>query len=550
MLHLIETPEAATIELADDEILLVNNADLREVANVKAWPVAADFERRLTTVLAERFGKRLRRAHPVDVARGHGFISSQQEGNAIFARLPVDAPVIVLVTTWQYSHHLAPSLAKHRGPVLLLANFDGTWPGLVGMLNLAGTLTGLGRPYSRLWSERFDDEKFYASLDQWLKTGRIDHDLSHLHRIASDHPVLATAEGRIGVEVARRSLRRKEIIGIFDAGCMGMLNGIFPMRSMVDIGMPIENLSQSDLLVEMQKIPQALREECLAWYEKRGMRFAFGSDEASELTREQVLEQCAMLIAMGRYVERFGLTAIGVQYQQGLAQCCAASDFAEGAIGSSDRFPIPAEDGSTVHAGKPIPCVNEVDVGTAIPQVLLFRLLDSLGLPAETTLHDVRWGSEFGGRFFWDYEISGAVPFEHIKGGIAGASGYRQAAMYFPRGGSTIAGQGKSGRIVWARAHYEGLDVHLHLGTGQATELPQAEFDRRRQATNPEWPLANVELDGVSRDQFMAGHESNHVTIAYVDDEKLAEVFRALVAQALTHGIKVTVAGSAIGYLQ
>ena len=26
-----------------------------------------------------------------------------------------DAPVIVLLTAWQYSHHLAPSLAKHRG---------------------------------------------------------------------------------------------------------------------------------------------------------------------------------------------------------------------------------------------------------------------------------------------------------------------------------------------------------------------------------------------------------------------------------------------------
>lgn len=72
------------------------------------------------------------------------------------------------------------------------------------------------------------------------------------------------------------------------------------------------------------------------------------------------------------------------------------------------------------------------------------------------------------------------MPFEHLKGGIAGASGYRQAPMYFPRGGSTITGQGKAGRIIWARAHYEGLAVHLHLGTGHATELPEAEFNRRR----------------------------------------------------------------------
>ena len=92
----------------------------------------------------------------------------------------------------------------------------------------------------------------------------------------------------------------------------------------------------------------------------------FGPDPATDLTRDQVLEQCAMLIAMARFVRRFGLSAGGVPYQQGLAQSCAASDFAEGAIGSTDRFPIPDHDGTLIRPGKPIPCVNEVDMGTAM----------------------------------------------------------------------------------------------------------------------------------------------------------------------------------------
>ena len=61
--------------------------------------------------------------------------------------------------------------------------------------------------------------------------------------------------------------------------------------------------------------------------------------------------------------------------------------------------------------------------------------------------------------------------------------------------------------------------------------------------------MLNVALDGVSRDQFMAGHQSNHVTIAYVDAQKKREIFRAAVAQALTHGMLVTVAGAAIDFL-
>jgi hypothetical protein len=537
------------VRVAKNEVLLVTNADLRESANVNCWPVQQQFEARLTEVLRERFGHSVRRAHPIKPDKGHGFISTQREGSDVFAGLDPEAPVIVLLTAWQYSHHLAPSLVHHRGPILLLANFEGTWPGLVGMLCLAGTLTSLGKPCARLWSEHFDDPFFYRGLKSWLERGTIDHDTTHLHPISRAHPVFDTEAGRIGTTVGRFVLRNKEIIGLFDTFCMGMINGVFPQRALAEIGMPMEGLSQSDLLAEMALVPEALREQCLAWYVERGMQFRFGGDPATELTREQVLEQCAMLVAMGRFVERFGLSAVGVQYQQGLARCCAASDFAEGAIGNAERFPIPVADGRIVRPGKAIPCVNEVDMGTAIPQTMLWRLLDSLGLPAETTLHDIRWGSEYEGTFYWDLEISGAVPFAHLKGGIAGATGYRQSPMYFPRGGATITGQCKAGRFVWARAHYEGTQVVLHAGTGHAVELPEAEFERRRRATSWEWPLMNCTLDGVSRDQLMAGHQSNHITVAYVDEAKIDDVLRAFVTQAITQNIRTVVAGSAFGRL-
>ncbi len=537
------------IRAQNNEVLLVTNADLRESANVECWPVQNKFEAKLEEALSQRFGCTAKRAHLYKGDKGHGFISSQREGSDLFATIDPESPVIVLLTAWQYSHHLAPSLAKHRGPILLLANFDGTWPGLVGMLCMAGTLTSLGKEYSRLWSANFDDAFFYNGLESWLKTGKIVHDTSYLQPVTASHPASATPAWQIGCKVGEYVLQHKEIMGLFDSFCMGMINGVFPQKALVDIGMPIESLSQSALLVEMAKVPLSLREECLAWYEAQGMQFQFGTDPATELTRDQVLEQCAMLIAMARFVQRFGLTSVGVQYQQGLAHSCAASDFAEGAIGSTARFPIPDEAGNIIRAGKPIPCINEVDMGTAIPQTMLWRLLDSLGLPAETTLHDIRWGSEYQDTFYWDFEISGSVPFEHIKGGIAGATGYRQPAMYFPKGGSTIAGQGKAGRIIWARAHYEGTQVHMHIGTGQAVELPADEFERRRKATTYQWPLLNCTLDGVGRDDLMAGHQSNHITVAYVDEVHLQDVLRAFVAQALTQGIKVCVAGDAVALL-
>ena len=545
----LNLPAAPTpIQAQDREILMITNADLRESANLACWPVQQKFDQKLQAAL-ERHGYRMRRAHPVNTERGHGFISSQREGSDLFAAIDPDAPLIVLLTAWQYSHHIAPSLVHHRGPVLLLANFDGTWPGLVGMLCMAGSLTSLGKNYSRLWSENFDDPMFEQKLATWLRDGAVSHALNYLHPVAATHAVMSTEAGQQGRQVGEYILQHKAIVGLFDTFCMGMINGVFPQQAMVKVGMPVESLSQSALLVEMQKVSPELREACLRWYEERGMQFQFGRDGASELTREQVLEQCAMMIAMARFVKRFGLSAVGVQYQQGLKDSCAASDFAEGAIGNAERFPVPDEQGEIIWPDKAIPCINEVDMGTAIPQTMLWRLLEAFGQPAETTLHDIRWGSDYQGTFYWDLEISGAVPFAHLKGGIAGATGYRQPAMFFPAGGSTIAGQGKAGRFIWARAHYEGTDVVMHIGTGHAVELPSAEFERRRRATNAEWPLLNAVLDGVSRDALMAGHQSNHLTVAYIDEAHVETLFRAFVAQSLTQGIRVWVAGDAIKLL-
>ena len=81
------------------------------------------------------------------------------------------------------------------------------------------------------------------------------------------------------------------------------------------------------------------REGVLGWLEKKGMRFIFGSDEATQLTRAQVLGQCKMYIAALRIADEFGCSAIGIQYQQGLKDLCPASDLAEGLLNNVDRPP-------------------------------------------------------------------------------------------------------------------------------------------------------------------------------------------------------------------
>ena len=79
-----------------------------------------------------------------------------------------DSKLIVAEAVWQYSHHVLAGLTTHRGPILTAANWSGQWPGLVGLLNLNGSLTKAGVAYSSLWSEDFQDDWFLNGLDRWL----------------------------------------------------------------------------------------------------------------------------------------------------------------------------------------------------------------------------------------------------------------------------------------------------------------------------------------------------------------------------------------------
>ena len=142
-----------------------------------------------------------------------------------------------------------------------------------------------------------------------------------------------------------------------------------------------------------------------------------------------------------------------------------------------------------------------------------------LGLPPETTLHDVRYGEDYDGRFVWTLEISGSVPPAHFAGGYAEAVSERQPPMYFRLGGGTIKGISKPGSVVWSRIYVEAGSLKADMGLAQSVALPQEETERRWQITTPQWPMMHTVLPGISRDQFMAQHCSNHIQVAYAPDD-------------------------------
>jgi hypothetical protein len=528
--------------LKENEIILVSSGDLRLSANQECWPAQKAMEEKLENVFKNE-GYTIIRGHSYDPKLGHGFIWNQRMGMDVFKNIPKDARVIVAESVWQYSHHVLAGLRDHRGSILTLANWSGQWPGLVGMLNLNASLTKMGVNYSTIWSKEFDDDYFLDAITQWLEEGKITHDHSHIRPL--DPTKLPKAGVKLGKALAAQLKYEKAIMGIFDEGCMGMYNGIIEDELLNPIGVYKERLSQSALIAKMRTVSDQEAQRIRDWLDLKGMTFVTGTDEATELTDRQILEQCKMYIAAVRIADEFGCALIGIQYQQGLKDMAPASDLVEGLLNCSDRPPVLHEEtGEILYEDKTLPHFNEVDEGAGLDALITNRVWTAMGYNPDTTLHDVRWGDWYGDDYVWVFLISGSAPPSHFKGGYEGASSERQPPMYFPLGGGTLKGDSKPGEIVWSRVYVIPDALHVDIGRGTVVKLPPEETQRRWDATTPVWPIMSAVLHGVTRDQFMAQHKANHIQVVYAPSADAAD--KALAAKAaMFHelGMQVHVCG-------
>jgi len=527
------------------EIALIASGDLRLSANQTCWAAQEEMEKQLSVAFA-KFNCKIKRAHAYDKTKKHGLIDSQKMGMEVFKHIDEHAALVVAESLWQYSHHVLAGLTTHKGPILTVANWSGQWPGLVGLLNLNGSLTKAQVKYSSIWSENFDDDFFLQGIEEWLQTGNIKHDQSHVKSF--DLVKIPSAEEAMGRNYAKLFRKNKAIMGVFDEGCMGMYNAIIPDDALHATGVFKERLSQSALYAAMLEVTDEEAVMVLDWLLATGMQFNWGSNPAEELTKEQTLEQCKMYIAALRMADDFGCATIGIQYQQGLKDICAASDLVEGLLNNTERPPAYAKDGRELFAGKALPHFNEVDECAGLDALITYELWNELGMSGENTLHDLRWGQYYKGAgvdgFVWVFLISGAAPPAHFIDGYKGAASNRQPAMFFPKGGGTLKGISKPGFIVWSRVYVVGNQLYADLGVGEVVSLPTDETNRRWEGTTPQWPIMHGVVKGVSRDQMMAKHKANHIHVVYATDEATAHKACRIKAAAFAElGIEVNFCG-------
>ena len=540
-----------TIPRNSKQVLLIASGDLRPSANQACWEAQLAMEQSLAKCVKAE-GYTLKRAHPYKKDQRHGFIASQKEGMGVFAKIDPAQPLIVAEAVWQYSHHVLPGLISHQGPILTVANWSGTWPGLVGMLNLNGSLTKAGVKYSTLWSNDFTDDYFTTRLRKWLTTGTCSHRTNHVKHFAS--VTVPTKAKRLGEQLATELAERKAIMGVFDEGCMGMFNAIIPDHLLNPTGVYKERLSQSALYHETTQVKPSEAKAVRRWLRDKGMTFHTGKNPQTDLTEDQILTQCKMYIAALRISDDFGCDCIGIQYQQGLKDLLPASDLVEGMLNNKTRPPVSSRDGKRIlYKGQPLPHFNEVDECVGLDALMTYRVHNALKQPVENTLHDLRWGdydqSGTTDDYVWVFLISGSAPPAHHIHGWRGSDGHRQPPMYFPSGGSTLRGIAKPGEIVWSRIWINGSKpggkLCMDLGRAGVVKLPKKETERRWNETTYQWPIMHAVTYGTTRDQMMARHKANHIQCAYAKDANAADqamLAKAAMAQAM--GMQVSFCGT------
>jgi L-fucose isomerase-like protein len=399
----------------------------------------------------------------------------------------------------------------------------------------------------------FRDELFLGGLRNWLAGQPVQHDTSHVHALANFK--LPPRAEKIAATLAGDLRRNKAIMGVFDEGCMGMYNAIIPDELLHPTGVFKERLSQSALYAAMLRVSEDEAQRVRSWLEARGMQFRTGLDPETELTDGQILEQCKMYIAGMRIADEYGCDAIGIQYQQGLRDLTPASDLAEGLFNNVDRPPVrDAATGRVLYENLALPHFNEVDECAGLDALVTNRIWTHLGYDPETTLHDIRYGETYGvngtGEFVWVFEISGAAPPKHFVGEYAGAVSERQPPMYFRLGGGTVKGVSKPGEIVWSRVFVDDRTLKADLGRAKVVGLPPEETERRWRITTPQWPIMHAVTYGITRDQMMARHKSNHIQVAYAPDAERANLALATKAKMFREmGLDVSICGTNNGLL-
>jgi hypothetical protein len=255
-----------------EPVVLIASGDLRLSANQVCWPAQVQAEEAVTNAIRAA-GREVVRGHPCDPVKGHGFIDSQKYGMEVFARIPPNAPIVVVEAVWQYSHHVLAGLYDPPGPDPHRRELERRWPGLVGMLNLNVSLTKAGVAYSTLWSEATSRTSSSSRPPRVAAGGRWRTTPRHVRPLAG---LNAGPRRRDRRPPRRHAAPREGDHGRLRRGLHGDVQRDRPRRTAAPTGVFKERLSQSALYARNADRERPRRAGGVRLVPREGLRFAYG----------------------------------------------------------------------------------------------------------------------------------------------------------------------------------------------------------------------------------------------------------------------------------
>jgi hypothetical protein len=317
----------------------------------------------------------------------------------------------------------------------------------------------------------------------------------------------------------------------------------------------------------MQQSPEQEARAYIGWMVDRGFQLRLGDNPEVDITDRMVVDSGRMYAANTRWVYgEMRADAATIAFQTGMNPVSSSSDLPEAMGNAVIRPPVLDKAGDVIRPGRDASLYNEADVpmllsnlyhgelwraagqDPALAQLLGAQAAAALKDPrwAVATGHDVRWGSMAdcpdgsatytGGRpikdldaFITALNLSGNMPVEHTPAGMdnldrpySDVKGSRHAWKYFPVGGICTEALARPGEGVWSRIYMLGREKHIDIGRFGAVNLSEGETERIWGSVSRNWPLMEAVMYGVSRDELMAGHMSNHISVSYAPDAQSA----------------------------
>ena len=278
--------------------------------------------------------------------------------------------------------------------MLTVANWSGTWPGLVGMLNLNGSLTKAGRKYSHPLERGFCRQAVPArACGAGSKSGvRQAQDRSCRAPGETSKPLPGRAPTGHRPWPSNCAAKRRSWACSTKAA-WACSTPSFPTNCSTRPACSKNGSANRPCITKPRKRPTTRPPPFAHWMEKRGMQFDHRPNPHEHLTDEQILLAVQNVHRRPAHRRRFRLPHDRHSISARAEGSVAGQRPGRRELNNTDRPPVRSRDGSRVlYDGEPLPHFNEVDECAGLDGLMTYRVHRAMGQPVENTLHDLRWG--------------------------------------------------------------------------------------------------------------------------------------------------------------